>query len=97
MTGSKRKDVDGKTILSLTGHSSMISSVDISDDDQWFLTATCPKRQLPETKLWDKKGNGILSLTGFSGEVGFLSGDKAFYTYRFSRCAECTTDNDIII
>ncbi len=97
MNSSKITDRSGKTILSLIGHASVITSVAISDDAEMFLTATCPKGPLPETRLWDKKGNEIFSVTGFGGKVGFLPGGKAFYTYTVSCCAECTADEDVII
>lgn len=97
MNSLKITDANGKTILSLSGHASPISSVDISDNGELFLTATCPKGPLPETKLWDKKGNELLTLTGFGGKVGFLPGGKAIYTYTFSCCVECTPAEEVII
>ena len=97
MNGSKITDANGKIILSLSGHASEITSVDIADNGDFFLTATCPKGEAPETKLWDKKGNEQLTLTGFGGKVGFLPGGRAIYTYTFSCCVECTPSEDVII
>jgi WD40 repeat protein len=87
----------GDTLLTLRGHSDMISSVDISPDSRYFLTATCPKGSRPQTKLWDAGGNEVLSLDGFGGKVGFLPGGNAFYTYLLQCCAECEYDDDIKI
>ncbi|MDG1278530.1 MAG: toll/interleukin-1 receptor domain-containing protein [Algoriphagus sp.] len=97
INGSTVYDSLGSEVVSLEGHAEIISSVDISDFGEFYLTATCPKVGTPETKLWDSKGNELLTIKKFGGKVGFLPGSKAFYTYTISCCAECDSDPRLII
>ncbi|WP_075351375.1 TIR domain-containing protein [Algoriphagus marinus] len=97
INGSTVYDSLGNEVVSLEGHSEIISSVDISDFGEFFLTATCPKLDAPETKLWDNKGNELLTIRKFGGKVGFLPNSKAFFTYTIRCCAECDSDLRLVI
>ncbi|MBN7817024.1 toll/interleukin-1 receptor domain-containing protein [Algoriphagus pacificus] len=97
MNGTIISDSLGKEQLALEGHSEIISSVDVSDLGEYFLTAICPKIGVPETKLWDNKGKELLTIKNFGGKVGFLPKNKAFYTYTIRCCVECDSDPSVVV